>query len=139
MERIFVDKLFAAESYVRKAEIKSRAFEAAKHIYDLTVMGRLPQITSLINSEEALGRLLEIRMEEEMGRLDGVPGLSPKEFTFFEEIKDNKLIIGAYEIMQRQYVLRECDRISYEEALKVLADIKQALKKNVAWNTAKNH
>ncbi len=136
LERIFVDKLFAAESYVRKSEIKSRAFEAAKHIYDLAVMGKLPQIISLINNEEPLDKLLEIRMKEEMGRLDGVPGLAPKEFTFFEEIKDNKLIFSAYETMQRQYVLRECDRISYEAALKALADIQQALKKNVAWNIA---
>lgn len=134
LERIFVDKLFAAEAYVRKAEIKSRAFEAAKHIYDLAVMGKLKQIISLINNEEPLDRLLDIRMKEEIGRLDGVPGLSPKEFTFFEEIKNNKLIINAYETMQRQYVLRDCDRIPYETALKALEDIQQALRKNVAWN-----
>lgn len=134
LERIFVDKLFAAEAYVRKAEIKSRAFEAAKHIYDLAVMGKLKQIISLINNEEPLDRLLDIRMKEEIGRLDGVPGLLPKEFTFFEEIKNNKLIISAYETMQRQYVLRECDRIPYGTALKALEDIQQALKKNVAWN-----
>lgn len=134
LERIFVDKLFAAEAYVRKAEIKSRAFEAAKHIYDLAVMGNLKQIISLINNEEPLDRLLDIRMKEEIGRLDGVPGLLPKEFTFFEGIKNNKLIISAYETMQRQYVLRKCDRIPYGTALKALEDIQQALKKNVAWN-----
>lgn len=136
LERIFVDKLFAAEAYVRKAEIKSKAFEAAKHIYDLAVMGRLTKISSLINNEEALDKLLDIRMKEEMGRLDGVPGLAPKEFTFFEEIKDNKLIISAYETMQKQYVLRESDRIPYEAALEALANIQQALKKNAAWNFA---
>ncbi len=134
LERIFVDKLFAAEAYVRKAEIKSRAFEAAKHIYDLTVMGELSQINSLINNEETLRKLLDIRINEEMGRLDGVPGLAPKDFTFFETIKDNKLIISAYETMQRQYVLRECDRISYETAIEALANIQQALNKNNAWN-----
>lgn len=136
LERIFVDKLFAAEAYVRKAEIKRRAFEAAKHIYDLAVMGKFPRIIELINNEKPLDKLLDIRMKEEMGRLDGVPGLAPKEFTFFDGIKDNKLIISAYETMQRQYVLRECDRISYEDALKALENIRQALKKNVAWNIA---
>ncbi len=34
MERIFVDKIFAAEAYVRKSSESHRAFEAAKHIYD---------------------------------------------------------------------------------------------------------
>lgn len=32
LERIFVDKLFAAEAYVRKSETEGRAFEAAKHM-----------------------------------------------------------------------------------------------------------
>lgn len=136
LERIFVDKLFAAEAYVRKAEIKSRAFEAAKHIYDLAVMGKMPQIMELANNEEPLNKLLAIRMKEEMGRLDGVPGLLPKDFIFFDDIKNNKLVINAYEIMQRQYVLRECDRISFEAALGVLESIRLALKKNVAWNIA---
>ena len=38
IERVFIDKLFAAEAYVRKAYEPHRAFEAAKHIYDLTSM-----------------------------------------------------------------------------------------------------
>lgn len=134
LERIFVDKLFAVEAYVRKAERKNRAFEAAKHFYDLAVMGKLPRIVKLISNEHPLDKILDIRIKEEMHRLDGVPGLTPEKFTFFDDIKDNKLIISAYEIMQRQYVLRECDRISYEDALKTLETIRQALKKNIAWN-----
>jgi hypothetical protein len=38
--------------------------------------------------------------------------------------------------MQRQYVLRESDRIPYEKALEALSGIKQSLMKNIAWNTA---
>lgn len=38
LERIFIDKLFAAEAYVRNSSLEHRAFEAAKHIYDLAVM-----------------------------------------------------------------------------------------------------
>ncbi len=136
LERIFVNKLFAAEAYARKAEIKSKAFEAAKHIYDLAVMEKLPRIVELINNEKALGKLLETRMQEEMGRLDGIPGINPNKFTFFEDVKNNKMIINAYETMQRQYVLRECDRIPYENALDALESIREKLKKNVAWNAA---
>ncbi len=136
LERIFVDKLFAAEAYVRKAEVKGRAFEAAKHIYDLAVMSKLSQIKKLLDNEEPLDRLLNIRMKEELGRLDGVPGVAPKEFTFFDDISDNKLVISAYETMQRQYVLRECDRIPHDDAIEALEGIRRALKKNVAWNIA---
>ncbi len=134
IERIFVDKLFAAEAYVRKSETKNRAFEAVKHIYDLTVMSKLPQIIELIKSEESLEKLLKIRIKEEMGRLDGIPGIAPNKFTFFDDVKGNKLVINAYETMQRQYVLRDCDRISYEDTLKSLNDIKDILKNNPAWN-----
>lgn len=135
LERIFIDKLFATEAYVRKAEIKGRAFEAAKHIYDLAVMSKLSEISDLMCSEGQMKHLLNIRMTEELGRLDGIPGVVPLEFTFFDDIKDNKLIISAYETMQRQYVLRECDRIPYEDALGVLDVIRKSLKKNIAWNT----
>lgn len=136
LERIFVDKLFAAEAYVRKAEVTSKAFEAAKHIYDLAVMERLPQIAKLINSEHPLDKLLHIRMKEELDRLDGIPGVAPSNFSFFDDSKDNKFVIRAYETMQKQYVLRECDRISYENALNALDNIKLTLKKNIARNHA---
>lgn len=136
MERIFVDKLFAAEAYVRKSAEKRRAFEAAKHIYDLAVMGKLPKIRQLMMDEEQLKHLLAIRMTEELDRHDGIPGVTPAEFMFFEGAGNNPYVISAYETMQRQYVLRECDRIPYENALATLSDIKQSLEKNHAWNKA---
>lgn len=134
LERIFIDKLFAAEAYVRKAEIKSRAFEAAKHIYDLAVMAKLQQIINLTNNEKLLEKLLKIRIKEEKNRLDGIPEIEPNKFIFFDDIKNNKLIFDAYEIMQKQYVLRERDRIPYNDLLKVLEKIKVSLKNNIAWN-----
>ena len=73
VERIFVDKLFAAESYVRKADVKNKAFEAAKHIYDLTIMAKLPNIIKLINEEELLNKILTIRLKEELDRLLNQP------------------------------------------------------------------
>jgi predicted nucleotidyltransferase component of viral defense system len=136
MERIFVDKLFAAEAYVRKSEIKGRAFEAAKHIYDLAVMSKLPKIKELMANEEQMKHLLTIRMTEELDRLDGIPGVTPSQFTFFEDVKNNQNVVSTYGTMQRQYVLRECDRIPYENALDALYGIKQALMKNNAWNKA---
>ena len=59
-ERIFIDKLFAAEAYVRRSSESQRAFEAAKHIYDLTVMIRQPNIQSLLEDEEQIKKLLAL-------------------------------------------------------------------------------
>lgn len=62
--------------------------EAAKRFYDLAVMRKLPRIIKLISNEHPLDKILDIRIKEEMHRLDGVPGLTPEKFTFFDDIKD---------------------------------------------------
>ena len=60
MERIFVDKIFAAEAYVRKSSESHRAFEAAKHIYDLTVLREHKKIVQLLSDKEQMKLLLDI-------------------------------------------------------------------------------
>lgn len=129
LERLFVDKLFAAESYTRKSDEAGRAFEAAKHIYDLAVMESLPLVEKLIINKSKLNRLIEIRLEEEKGRLDGIPGVQPGEFIFFDQIISNEKIKHAYHIMQNQYVLLEVDRIPFEEAVNKISSLKNELKK----------
>ena len=133
MERIFVDKLFAAEAYVRKSSVEHRAFEAAKHIYDLAVLSHNPKIELLMADPAQMEHLLDIRLEEESGRLDGIPGVAPSEFTFFQSAKDNADVQRAYETMQNQYVLREQDRIAFSYATQELLLIEQKLLKNPAW------
>lgn len=133
MERIFIDKLFAAESYVRKSSGPHRAFEAAKHIYDLAVMRNQNKIVSLLSDKSQMKRLLDIRIKEEHARLDGIPGVLPSEFSFFTEAANNKDVREAYGLMQDQYVLRDGDRIAYEKSMKALAAIKAKLSKNPAW------
>ena len=133
MERIFVDKLFAAEAYVRKSSVEHRAFEAAKHIYDLAVLSHNPKIELLMADPAQMEHLLDIRLEEEAGRLDGIPGVAPSEFTFFRSAKDNTDVQRAYETMQNQYVLREHDRITFSHATQELLLIEQDLLRNPAW------
>lgn len=133
MERVFIDKLFAAEAYVRKSSDPHRAFEAAKHIYDLAVIAGQEKIICLFSDSEQMNFLLDIRVQEEKGRLDGIPGVVPSEFEFFTTAADNADIRRAYGIMQNQYVLRDCDRIEYGEAMKSLADIQDSLETNPAW------
>ena len=111
LERAFIDKLFAAEAYSRASKDSRRAFEAAKHVYDLAVMSKLPRIQALYENKDLIEHLLDIRIEEESGRLDGIPGVTPQEFSFFANIATNREVIKAYDTMQNQYVLRENDRI----------------------------
>lgn len=136
MERIFIDKLFAAEAYTRNAEKEHRAFEASKHIYDLAVICIEPRITALFQNEPLLRELLAIRLTEEQQRLDGIPGVLPKDFTFFDKACDNARIKKAYITMQNQYVLSSADRISMEEAQEKLLFIRNQLLRCVSWNEA---
>lgn len=133
LERIFVDKLFAAEAYVRNSSVEHRAFEAAKHIYDLAVMEHQPKIERLLTDTAQMEHLLDIRLEEESGRLDGIPGVAPSEFTFFQASSSNAEVRSAYETMQNQYVLREQDCIDFDDAVKALLMIEQKLLRNSAW------
>ncbi len=133
MERIFVDKLFAAEAYVRKSDEPHRAFEAAKHIYDLTVLFYQPNIQDLMSDEEQMAYLLNIRLEEELERLDGIPDVLPPDFHFFTQAEYDPRVRDAYEIMQDQYVLREQDVIPYDDALLVLRRMQEQLMQNPAW------
>lgn len=133
LERIFVDKLFAAEAYVRQSSVNYRAFEAAKHIYDLAVIADQPKIKKLFSDADKLKQLLGIRMEEERERLDGIPGVIPAEFTFFTQVGENEDVRKAYETMQNQYVLRSQDRIEFRTAVKALIKIQERLLENPAW------
>ena len=137
MERIFIDKLFAAEAYVRRSSEPNRAFEAAKHIYDLAVMLNQPKIQRLLSDEAQVKSLLDIRMEEEVDRLDGIPGVSPTEFTFFNSAAYDSYVKKAYSTMQLQYVLRQEDRIEYDQAMTALNVIHDRLMQNRAWEQYK--
>lgn len=72
-------------------------------------------------------------MTEEQERRDGIPGVLPRDFHFFTEAAGNGKVKAAYETMQRQYVLRDNDRIEYGAAMKALMDIRAELGKNAAW------
>lgn len=133
LERVFIDKIFAAEAYVRRAEKKNRAFEAAKHIYDLSVIYNHPKITHLLNNEDDLKQIIDIRMQEEENRLDGIFGVSLSDFSFFSDVEFNQKVRSAYEIMQDQYVLRQQDRIPFTVAVNRLKQIEENLKSNSAW------
>ena len=133
IERAFIDKLFAAEAYVRRSGDPHRAFEAAKHIYDLAVLVHEPSIQALFENDVLMKRLLDIRVEEEAGRLDGIPGIMPDAFEFFTTAANNMAVRNAYSVMQRQYVFREQDRIEYDVAMEAINEIHEKLLLNHAW------
>lgn len=138
LERIFIDKLFAAEAYFRNSSIQHRAFEAAKHIYDLAVIADHPKISKLLASPDQLEYLLDIRIKEESFRLDGIPGVCPCEFSFFTQAQKNQNIHEAYKIMQAQYIFQQQDRISLKKVSEKLAMLENRLLENPSWANRHN-
>lgn len=136
MERIFVDKLFAAEAYTRNVSKERRAFEASKHIYDLAVILNEPRIMSLLKNEELLAKLLAIRLTEEQERRDGIPNVLPKEFIFFDTACETAHIQKAYAMMQDQYVLVSSARIALSEIRDKMRILKERLLRCTAWQNA---
>jgi len=126
LERIFIDKLFAAEAYTRTASMSHRTFDAAKHIYDLCILVDHPRIRTFLQSRDNMEQILKIRMTEEANRLDGIPGVSLNDFRFFHDSMENPIIVQAYETMQSQYVFQKKDRIPTEAVvsqLQILFDL----------------
>ncbi len=134
IERIFIEKLFAAEAYTRSAAQEHHAFEASKHIYDLAVISHEPRIVSFLQNKEQLTKLLTIRLTEEKNRLDGIPGVLPKDFTLFEKSCADTHIMKAYATMQNQYVFIPDDRIPLDEAQYRLHGLQDQLNQNPAWS-----
>jgi len=133
LERAFIDKLFAAEAYVRASDDNQRAFEAAKHIYDLAVLENQSFVQSFIKDNSLMRKILDIRLDEEMGRLDGIPNVKPKDFRFFHSIDSNLNIKRAYQIMQNQYVMLEKDRIPFDDAVNSVKRIETKLRGSYEW------
>lgn len=48
-------------------------------------------------------------------------------------IAENNAVKEAYRIMQNQYVLRDSDRIEFNEAVSKIKEIKNMLEENSAW------
>ena len=62
LERIFIDKVFAAEFY-----FKSREFsDVAKHVYDLTVLLQKEQIKVFLSNAKEVFRIVGLKRKEEL-------------------------------------------------------------------------
>lgn len=127
LERIFIDKLFAAEAYFRRCESPERAFDASKHIYDLCVLFQTEVIRSFITDERAVAHIMEIRLKEEIDRRDGIPGITIKQFGFWDLAINDERILKAFKGMQRVYVFLETDMISQATARAMLSLMKMKI------------
>lgn len=111
MERIFADKIFAAEFYYER----EMHFDLAKHFYDVREMFTLFEIQELVVDKAVFLEMLGYKRLEETKRIGS--DLTEKKFSdfqIFSGMKENKKLYEAYQSMQRNYVFVEKDELTFE-------------------------
>ena len=119
LERMFIDKIFAAEFYY----IRNMYMDVAKHLYDISILFANEKIQKLFENKEELLKLIEYKREEEKVRIGGIDENTPiKNFTYFKLDFSNELI-KEFQNMQNKYILNDKYKISIDEVKNILKDI----------------
>lgn len=121
LERMFIDKVFAAEFYYTRKEYT----DTAKHIYDLSVLINNDKIKKLFNNEQEIKRLVGYKREEEKSRTDGVKEYTKiKEFSYLK-CNFNDEFLDKFKNMQDKYIISEKYKINMDQiknALQIISE-----------------
>ena len=111
LERIFADKIFAAEFYNER----EMYFDVAKHLYDVSIMLDLEQIQGMIGNRQMFLEMLGYKRLEETRRTGS--DLAEKKFSDFRLLRgfaDNDALRKDYQNMQRNYVFAKEDVLPFD-------------------------
>lgn len=119
LERIFVDKLFAAELYFEK----KMYMDLSKHLYDLIILFKTKRIQEFLNNKKEFEKIVEYKREEEIYRKGGVDkNIQIKDFGYFNT-EYNENILKAFKLMQDKYIFKDEYRITIDEVKNILKEI----------------
>ena len=119
LERMFIDKIFAAEFYY----IRNMYKDTSKHLYDITILAQTKEIQKLLQNKGELEKLISYKRQEESYRKGGVdPNIKMKEFKYLKQ-DFNKDLLKEFENMQKKYVLNDRFKIEINDVKKVLNEI----------------
>lgn len=119
LERMFIDKIFAAEFYY----IRDMYMDVSKHLYDISILFNNYKIQKLLENKEELSKLIEYKRQEEKVRIGGIDeNTEIKDFNYFKlEFSDE--LIKEFENMQNKYVLNDKYKVSIDEVKNILKEI----------------
>jgi len=117
LERIFIDKIFAAEFYYEREMYE----DVSKHLYDISIMIKNDKIKKLLKNKLQLNKMIGYKKEEEKSRLGGIS--ETKNVVDFEYMKSefNDNLINSFNKMQKIYVLDD-------ESIITIDDVKNTIK-----------
>ena len=119
LERMFIDKVFAAEFYY----IRNMYKDTSKHLYDITILAQTKEIKELLENKEELEKLISYKRQEESIRKGGIDAdLKIKDFTYLKQ-DFNADLLKEFENMQNKYVLNDKYKIEISEVKNTLNEI----------------
>lgn len=119
LERMFIDKIFAAEFYY----IRNMYMDVSKHLYDISILFNNDKIQKLLEDKEELSKLIEYKRQEEKVRIGGIDeNTQIKDFNYFK-LEFSYELIKEFENMQNKYVLNDKYKVSIDEVTIILKQI----------------
>lgn len=129
LERIFIDKVFAAQFYYERKEYS----DVAKHVYDLTVLLDNEQIKTFLKDKNRVLQVIGYKRKEELNRKGGVSAnMQIANFDYFKGLAGNKEFEIAFDGMQRIYVLNKQDKLSKETVIAAISKLREIM--DIEWN-----
>lgn len=126
LERIFADKIFAAEFYFER----ELYFDVAKHIYDVSIMLDIAEIKEMLDDNMVFQEMLQYKRLEETRRTGS--DLAEKKFSdfkIFDGLLENSKLKDAYTNMEKNYVFAEKDTLTFDFIINQWKRIRGILKK----------
>ena len=119
LERMFIDKVFAAEFYY----IRNMYKDTSKHLYDITILAQTKEIKELLQNKEELEQLISYKRQEESIRKGGIDAnIKIKDFTYLKQ-DFNEDLLKEFDNMQNKYVLNDKYKIEISEVKNTLNEI----------------
>ena len=124
IERIFADKVFAAEFYYERHDLA----QVAKHIYDLVVMMEQAKIKKLLNTPDQFIKMLGYKRREEEVRIGSDLSSKPfSEFSILNSIAEDTEIGPEYQKMQQIYVFNDNNMVLFPKVVAFIQDLRRCL------------
>lgn len=124
MERIFADKILAAEFYYQRGML----FDTAKHLYDLATMLEQERIQRLLSDPAKFVKMLAYKRKEEETRIGSDLAQKPfSEFTLFQALRDDTDLRDKFMAMQKIYVFSDKDILQPDAMYRCINQLIQSL------------
>lgn len=124
LERIFIDKVFAAEFYYERKMYS----DVSKHLYDISILMKEGIIQKFLDNKNIVKQMISYKRQEEKVRIGGIK--ENKKMSDFEYLKCNfnDDLKKAFDNMQRIYVLDDSSKISIEEVINTIKKLYKIIK-----------